>query len=139
MPLTGTLARSAAESPVWLCHGPDAPSAARDGWAALGARLLPCRLDGGRVDPGSVLGALGDAGLTRVFCEGGGQLAASLLAADLVDEIHVFSAGLALGAEGHPALGALGVERLDDAPRFTLVGVSDDGGDVAHVWRRAGV
>ncbi len=136
LPLMGQLARSARAVPVWICHGPDAPRETRDAWTGLGARLFACDLVGGRVDPGAALRALGDAGLTRVFCEGGGQLAASLLAADLVDECHVFTAGLAIGAEGHPALGALGLGRLSEAPRFHLVDSLVDGGDVHHVWRR---
>ena len=67
---------------------------------------------------------VGVAGLTRVFCEGGGGLAASLLAEDLVDELVGFTAGLALGAEGRPSLAAMGVSRLAEAPRFVLKEVS---------------
>ncbi len=137
LPLLGNLARTAQEVPVWICHGPDAGRDLLRAWEGLGARLVPCRLLAGRVDPAALLRALGEAGLTRVFCEGGGQLAASLLGADLVDELHVFTAGLTLGAEGHPGLGALGVERLAEAPRFTLVDSSVEGGDIHHVWRRS--
>lgn len=136
LPLMGQLARTAKEVPVWICHGPNAAPELLRTWEGLGARLIPCGLHGGRVAPVSLMTALGQAGLTRVFCEGGGQLAASLLAADMVDELHVFTAGLALGAEGHPGLGALGVERLAAAPRFQLVDVSVEGEDIRHVWRR---
>lgn len=83
------------------------------------------------------MAALGAAGLTRVFCEGGGMLAASLLSAGLVDEVIGFTAGLALGAEGHPSLGPLGVDRLDEAPRFALVETRAAGRDVMHRWRKA--
>ncbi|WP_323763338.1 bifunctional diaminohydroxyphosphoribosylaminopyrimidine deaminase/5-amino-6-(5-phosphoribosylamino)uracil reductase RibD [Marinovum sp.] len=136
LPLPGTLARTAGEVPVWLCHGPDAEPALRDAWDGLGARLLPCRLTGRQVDMGDVLQGLGAAGLTRVFCEGGGQLAASLLAAGLVDELICFTAGAVLGAEGQPAIGALGVERLAEAPRLQLAETRPVGGDVMSVWRR---
>lgn len=136
LPLTGHLARTAAEVPVWLCHGPDADPAPIDAWQGLGARLLPCAIVRGQVDVTSVLKALGAAGLTRVFCEGGGQLAGSLLAAGLVDELISFTAGLALGAEGQPSIGALGLERLAEAPRMDLAEVRRIGSDVAQVWRR---
>ncbi|MFW2543293.1 bifunctional diaminohydroxyphosphoribosylaminopyrimidine deaminase/5-amino-6-(5-phosphoribosylamino)uracil reductase RibD [Primorskyibacter sp. 2E107] len=136
LPLMGQLARTAQDVPVWVCHGPDADPQFLRTWEGLGARLLPCRVQGGRVDPASVLSALGKAGLTRIFCEGGGQLAASLLASDLVDELQVFSAGMTLGAEGHPGIGALGVERLSEAPRFQLVDFSVEGRDIRHIWRR---
>lgn len=137
LPLSGQLARTARDVPVWICHGPEARVEILEAWQGLGARLLPCSVVAGRVYPQDVFGALADAGLTRVFCEGGGQLAAALLAADLVDELHVFSAGLALGAEGYPALGALGVEVLAEAPRLSLVQSTQVGTDLHHVWKRS--
>lgn len=137
LPLMGQLARTARDNPVWVCHGPDVTAPLREAWAGLGAQLLPCAVTAGRVDPLAVLQALGAQGLTRVFCEGGGQLAAALLAADLVDELQVFGAGLALGAEGQPGLGALGIARLAEAPRFALRALEVIGGDTRQVWRRA--
>lgn len=137
LPLLGNLARTARDVPVWLCHGPDADPALHRMWEDLGARLLRCDVTAGQLDPRSVLQALGAAGLTRVFCEGGGALAASLLAADLVDELVVMNAGVAIGAEGLPALGALGLARLAEAPRFALREVQAVAGDVVHVWGRA--
>ncbi len=137
LPLMSRLARSAKEIPLWLAHGPAADPALHSAWEGIGARLFPCALSGGQLDLTSVLGALADAGLTRVFCEGGGGLAASLLAADLVDELVGFTAGLAIGAEGLPAIGALGLTNLQAAPRFTLAETRDLGGDVLHIWRRA--
>ena len=71
-----------------------------------------------------------------MFCEGGSALAASLLAADLVDELVGFSAGLVIGAEGLPAIGAMGLANLSEAARFDLVETRDLGGDVVHHWRR---
>ncbi|MBY6091805.1 bifunctional diaminohydroxyphosphoribosylaminopyrimidine deaminase/5-amino-6-(5-phosphoribosylamino)uracil reductase RibD [Maritimibacter alkaliphilus] len=137
LPLLGQLARTATEVPVWLCHGADADATLVRTWQGLGARLFSCALRDRQLDPAAVLQALGGAGLTRVFCEGGGALAASLLQADLVDELIVFSAGVALGAEGRPGLGALGIDRLAEAPRFTLRETRPLGGDVMHRWHRA--
>ncbi|MEM8633126.1 MAG: bifunctional diaminohydroxyphosphoribosylaminopyrimidine deaminase/5-amino-6-(5-phosphoribosylamino)uracil reductase RibD [Pseudomonadota bacterium] len=137
LPLNSALAATAKDTPVWLCHGPDAATDRRAAWEAAGARLI-------EVPPGqdrqlslaSLLGALGAAGLTRIFCEGGGIFAAALLNADLVDRLEVFQAGLTLGAEGTPALGALGVDRLTEAPRFRLARVSAIGPDVVQSWER---
>ncbi|MFZ5963698.1 bifunctional diaminohydroxyphosphoribosylaminopyrimidine deaminase/5-amino-6-(5-phosphoribosylamino)uracil reductase RibD [Thalassococcus sp. BH17M4-6] len=138
LPLMGQLARTAAQVPVWICHGPDAAPETRQAWQGLGAVLLPCRLAGRQVDAASVLQALGAAGLTRVFCEGGGTLAATLLAADLVDELVGFTAGLALGAEGQPSVGAMGIAKLAAATRFRLSETRAVGADVMHRWVRAG-
>lgn len=144
LPRNGRLAASpapgAGAGPLWLMHGNrpgDAKPEERDVWAGRGARLMPVAVArGGQLDPVEMLSALGAAGLTRVFCEGGGALAAALLNADLVDRLAVFSAGLALGAEGRPAVGALGVDALDEAPRFALTGTRAVAGDVLHLWRR---
>lgn len=136
LPLMGSLARTAKDIPVWLCHGTDVDPTLRKTWLGLGANLIPCAVSGGQLDPVSVVQGLGEAGLTRVFCEGGGALAAALLSADLVDELVGMTAGVAIGAEGLPALGALGLARLSEAPRFTLRESRAIGGDVVHVWRR---
>ncbi|KMW58342.1 Diaminohydroxyphosphoribosylaminopyrimidine deaminase [Candidatus Rhodobacter oscarellae] len=131
VPLSGALARTARDTPVWLCCGPSADPALQRAWEDLGARVFVVPVGtGGQVAPREALQALGEAGITRVFCEGGGALAASLLQADLVDRLEVFSAGLALGAEGRPSLGALGVDRLAEAPRFNLLGTEAVGRDV---------
>jgi diaminohydroxyphosphoribosylaminopyrimidine deaminase/5-amino-6-(5-phosphoribosylamino)uracil reductase len=105
-------------------------------WKGFGAKLLPCALTGRQIDPVSVCEALGGQGLTRVFCEGGGALAASLLSAGLVDELVGFTAGFAVGAEGLPSVGAMGISSLDEAERFALAEVRQVGGDVMHRWVR---
>lgn len=136
LPLMSTLARTAKEIPLWIAHGPGVDVTLQKTWQDLGAELLPCALDRMHVSPASVMQALGARGITRVFCEGGGALAASLLSADLVDELITFAAGVTLGAEGHPAIGAMGISRLRDAPRFDLVDLRQIGADTMSVWHR---
>ncbi|NQY61032.1 MAG: bifunctional diaminohydroxyphosphoribosylaminopyrimidine deaminase/5-amino-6-(5-phosphoribosylamino)uracil reductase RibD [Cognatishimia sp.] len=131
-----TLARTARDVPVWLLHGPDVQADAAKAWQKAGAKLIPCDLRGAQLDPASLLRTLGAQGLTRVYCEGGGSLAASLLQAGLVDQLIVFTAGLALGAEGHPGIGALGVQAMSEAPRLQLVAQDRVGQDIMSVWRR---
>ena len=135
IPLDSTLARTAEEVPVWLIHGDRAPDGVVAAWEGLGARCIAVPVVLGRIDVAAALAALGEAGLTRVFCEGGGGLAASLLAEGLVDEYVGFTAGIALGAEGWPSIAAMGVGALADAPRLELVELRDIGGDVLHRWR----
>lgn len=135
----GRLAREIAAAPLWLLHDPAATPPARAAfWQAAGARLLPVPTGaGGALDPAAMLATLGAEGVTRVLCEGGGRLAAALLAAGLVDRLAVFAAGLALGAEGRPAIGPLGLEALAAAPRFRLAGVEAVGPDILSHWERA--
>ena len=99
--------------------------------------MLPAEVEGAHLSANAILQALGNQGLTRVFCEGGGALAASLLAADLVDELVTFTAGMIMGAEGYPAIGAMGLEQLSDAPRFVMSDQQVAGDDMMCVWRKA--
>ena len=135
LPMDGQLARTASEVPVWLCHGRDAPPDIARAWSDRGARLFSVQEgDDHLLDPVAALRALGEAGLTRILCEGGGKLAASLIVAGLVDEVVVFSAGLALGAEGWPMLGEMDLERLAEAPRFGLVETRPANTDALIRW-----
>lgn len=136
LPLMGQLARTAAEVPVVVCHGDDADRTLAQTWRELGATLLPCDSRAGQLDPKDILRQLAHHGLTRVFCEGGSALAASLIEADLVDEIAGFTAGLMIGAEGLPGIGALGLEQLSLARRYRLVATRAIGPDTLHLWRR---
>ena len=131
LPKSCNLTRTAVEIPVFLCHS--ATSDVSD-WVAAGVRSIPLA-DG--TDCTEALTALGEFGLTRVYCEGGGKLAASLLQAGLVDHLVLFTAGKVIGADGRAGLGDLGLERLADAPQFTLVSSETIGPDVMTVWRKA--
>ncbi len=136
LPEHGRLAASVTQAPLWLLHGADAPPQRRAAWEARGATCVTVPVANGTLDPAAMLAALGARGLTRVFCEGGGQFAAALLHAGLVDRLVAFTAGIALGAEGWPALSALGIDRLADAPGFALRESRAVGGDVMSLWER---
>jgi diaminohydroxyphosphoribosylaminopyrimidine deaminase/5-amino-6-(5-phosphoribosylamino)uracil reductase len=136
IPLGSRLARTAGTTPLVVCHGPEAPTDLVQAWKNLGAQMLVCRVEGRQLDMADVLQQLGLYGFTRVFCEGGSAIAASLLSADLVDHLVGFTAGLTIGAEGLPGVGAMGLARLDHAARFDLVGTQAVGPDVLHRWVR---
>ena len=133
LPLTSQMFATTNDAPVYLCHGPADASA----FVRQGAVSLPSKLIDGRVDVRDALAQLADRGVTRVFCEGGGGLAASLLDAGLVDRLEVFQAGKAIGADGIPGVAAFGVTTLAAAPCFKLVGTRAIGGDVLTSWDRA--
>jgi diaminohydroxyphosphoribosylaminopyrimidine deaminase/5-amino-6-(5-phosphoribosylamino)uracil reductase len=90
----------------------------------------------GRVDVAAAARALGERGLTCVLMEGGGQVAAAFLKAGLVDRISSYRAGLVLGGDGRSAVGELGFNRLDFAPRFNLVSARPLAGDTLETWAR---
>ncbi|MDP3959680.1 MAG: bifunctional diaminohydroxyphosphoribosylaminopyrimidine deaminase/5-amino-6-(5-phosphoribosylamino)uracil reductase RibD [Pseudorhodobacter sp.] len=133
---TSRLGCSAGADPVWLCHTDAAPATARAAWAATGARTIKCAASpDSHVDLRDALQQLAARGLTRILCEGGATLAAALIRARLVDELVLFSAGALIGAEGHPALGHLGLSALAEAPRLQLLSQQTVGTDTLSRWR----
>jgi diaminohydroxyphosphoribosylaminopyrimidine deaminase/5-amino-6-(5-phosphoribosylamino)uracil reductase len=130
------LVRSAAVRPLWILHGMAADPTRAAALTAAGADLIAV---GGGQDAGlnlaEALQVLGTRGLTRLLCEGGGRLAASILRARLADEVCWFTAGAAIGVEGAPSIAAMNLVRLADAPRLRLVETELLGNDVLTVWR----
>lgn len=136
LPQKSALTESIDAAPLWLCHGPEAPQERIEAFTNLRATCISAPKLGRFLQISNLLGVLAERGLTRIFCEGGSALAASLLQADLVDHLVGMTAGMALGAEGLPAIGALGLEALAEAPRFDLVQSMALGGDICHIWER---
>lgn len=118
-------------APLWHLHG--AGGAVPD---AVEAIAVP--EGAGGLDLTAALRLLAERGITRVLCEGGGRLAANLLAAGLVDRLELHQAGLVLGGDGIPAVGALGLDALALAPRFCLTRVRRAGPDLLSSWTAEG-
>jgi diaminohydroxyphosphoribosylaminopyrimidine deaminase / 5-amino-6-(5-phosphoribosylamino)uracil reductase len=129
------LGRTARETPVWLLHSAAAPDAARKAWEATGATLIETAEIDGHLDLTAALQALAAKGLTRILSEGGGTIAAALVKVGLVDELAMFSGGVLIGAEGHPALGPLALAALADASRPRLLAAQALGVDVFSSWQ----
>ena len=89
------------------------------------------------IDAESALAVMLRHGIERVLCEGGGLLAASLVAAEVVDRVEWFRAPIVLGAEGRPGVAALALSRLADAPRFKRVALRELGPDIWESYERA--
>jgi len=101
---------------------------------AAGVRVLTVpALGEDRPELASVVRALAAEGLSRLFVEGGGQVAASFLRCGLVDALEWFRAPLLIGGEGRPAVGALALSALSGAPRFKRIDVQALGPDI---WER---
>lgn len=131
-PTTSILAKTAGKTATWLCHGPKADTQI---WEQTSAKLICCEMTKGQVDLNDALTKLAEAGLTRIFVEGGGKLAASFLRAGLVDQLLTFNAGVAIGGDGRAQLGPLGIDILANAPKFTLIESRCLGQDVLNTWQ----
>lgn len=133
--LTGQLARSAADQPLWLMHGPSADAPRIGTWRDLGAICHQVSTgEFGRLDLKSVLQKLAKEGLTRVLCEGGGKLSAALIAAEMVDELQIITAGKVIGGDGIPNVAGFGLQNLADAPAFLRVETRPLGDDLLTRW-----
>jgi len=129
------LARTAERRPVWLVCTAKAPAERREALTAKGVEVMEVHAGpDGRVDVSSAIVALGRRGIMQLLVEGGGEAAAAFLKAGLVDRLSVFRGGRLLGADSRSAVAALGLEKLDFAPRFTLVSSRIAGGDTLESW-----
>jgi diaminohydroxyphosphoribosylaminopyrimidine deaminase/5-amino-6-(5-phosphoribosylamino)uracil reductase len=132
------LALTANTTPVWLLCTRNAPVTAREALQAKGIQVIEVASNAqGQVDIVTAARTLGERRLTRVLIEGGGEVAAAFLKASLVDRLTCYQAGLLMGADSRSAVAPLGLEKLDFAPRFTLVSSRPLGGDVVETWHRA--
>ena len=114
VPVTARLLTGAGASRTWVVCRAGARGIRRLR-ETVGRVLEVPSTSGGHVDLGRAFQLLAEQGLTRVLVEGGGGLAAALLRADLVDEVHWMLAPILLGADGKPGLGPLELTRLADA------------------------
>ena len=128
------LITSAKEIPLWICHAKESEFSKL---SKTGAISIACKHKNGGIDLQDAMENLAKNGLTRILCEGGGKLAASLLNENLVDELIVMQAGLVIGKEGTAAISGLGIDALVDAPNFDMLETKRIGNDVLSIWSRA--
>ena len=115
----------------------DGDSARRKALDDAGARTEGIARGPVGIDAEAALSVMLGHGIKRVLCEGGGQLAASLIAAEVVDRVEWFRAPIVLGAEGRPGVAALALGSLAAAPRFKRVALRELGPDIWESYERA--
>jgi diaminohydroxyphosphoribosylaminopyrimidine deaminase/5-amino-6-(5-phosphoribosylamino)uracil reductase len=101
---------------TWVLCGSKAGVRRRRVLEDLGARLLEAPTRAGKLDLKRAAARLAREGLTEVLVEGGGGLAAALLRARLIDELHWFVAPRLLGGDGRASVGDLGLKSLVESP-----------------------
>lgn len=97
---------------------------------AAGVDVLALPVGERGLDLAALLAALHGRGVHSVLLEGGAHLAASAVAADLVDEVVAHIAPALLGA-GSPVLADAGITTITEALRLTTTDVARLGDDVA--------
>jgi diaminohydroxyphosphoribosylaminopyrimidine deaminase / 5-amino-6-(5-phosphoribosylamino)uracil reductase len=136
-PLTCRLIATARETPTWLLTRAGGAPDRRFAMEAAGATVIEVVPGAPGVDLLQGFQTMAQRGITRVLVEGGAQLAAALLRADLVDRIAWFHAPGVMGGDGWPAAQAFGVTSLAAMPRFVRFNATAVGDDTLTELRRA--
>jgi diaminohydroxyphosphoribosylaminopyrimidine deaminase/5-amino-6-(5-phosphoribosylamino)uracil reductase len=120
LPLSSRLVQTAQEVPTWILTGNDSSESAEQALVDAGCVIVrvPNSAEG-RVDMGAALRLLASQGMVSLLVEGGAELAGSLLATRLADELHAFIAPILLGPRGRPgAVDWAGPDTPTEAPRI---------------------
>jgi diaminohydroxyphosphoribosylaminopyrimidine deaminase/5-amino-6-(5-phosphoribosylamino)uracil reductase len=135
LPISARIAQTAREVPTWVVCSTDASSSNESALGELGVEVLraPASAEG-RIDALAALKMLASRGVVTVMVEGGAELAGSLLAAAIIDELHCFIAPILLGPRGRPgAVDWAGPATPGEAPCIAEPQWEVCGLD-AHVW-----
>ena len=121
LPPHARLVESAADVPTLVLCSVDAPSSNEEALVTRGVEVLRApSSEEGRIDPQAALRLLASRGIVTLMVEGGAELAGSILAGRLCDELHAFIAPSLLGPRGRPgAVDWAGPETPAEAPRIS--------------------
>jgi diaminohydroxyphosphoribosylaminopyrimidine deaminase / 5-amino-6-(5-phosphoribosylamino)uracil reductase len=136
LPEATALVRSAQATPVWVVAGPAAGEAGERQLHEHGVEVLRCGATAGRIDLAATLRLIAGRGITRLMVEGGPTIAASLIAADLIDEAAILRAPVSIGSGGIDALEGMPLSALTASPRFTSRGIEAVGADSLETFER---
>jgi diaminohydroxyphosphoribosylaminopyrimidine deaminase/5-amino-6-(5-phosphoribosylamino)uracil reductase len=124
----------ARDVPTWILTTIGASVEAEKALVERGVEVLRVSSDPtGRVALAEALQRLGTRGMTRIFCEGGPDLADALAQADLVDELVLVTGRSARGEGDVPALGLALQEKMDD---LRLIADEQIGSDLFMFWEK---
>jgi diaminohydroxyphosphoribosylaminopyrimidine deaminase / 5-amino-6-(5-phosphoribosylamino)uracil reductase len=120
IPLGSTVVTTAAEVPTCVVTTPNSSVKAEEALAERGVNVVRVAANTqGRCDMKAALRALAQREVVSVLCEGGAELAGSLLADQLAEELHFFIAPVLLGPRGRPcAVDWAGPDDVSAAPRL---------------------
>jgi diaminohydroxyphosphoribosylaminopyrimidine deaminase/5-amino-6-(5-phosphoribosylamino)uracil reductase len=114
LPLATSVAATVRETPTWVFGSIKASPIAEEILQQKGCKVFRVEESNGELDLHQVLKKLADEGITRMMVEGGPKVAASFVAAGLVDE--------AVLLRGDKSIGADGIDPLEGMPLGALTG-----------------
>jgi diaminohydroxyphosphoribosylaminopyrimidine deaminase/5-amino-6-(5-phosphoribosylamino)uracil reductase len=135
IPLATSVVATVRDTPTWLFASTKASTIAEEVLQQKGCKVLRVGDVEGRLDLGAVLKVLAGEGITRLMVEGGPTVAASFIAADLVDA--------AVLLRGEKTIGETGIAPLEGMALATLTahlnscGREQLGADTLETFARA--
>jgi diaminohydroxyphosphoribosylaminopyrimidine deaminase / 5-amino-6-(5-phosphoribosylamino)uracil reductase len=125
----------AGDGDVIIATTDQAPATTKASWKRSGAEVMTLARGPGGVDIQSLLMALGQRGCLDLYCEGGAELATTLLREGLVDQLEIHYGPKLIGRDG-VRIGDLGVQSMGDARAWRTISVEQVGGDVIVTLER---
>lgn len=133
-PLDSALIKSAADENVLLICGSSQSETHISRFSDQGVGLIQLDSKERYFEPKAILKALAKRGITRIYIEGGGHTLTPFIKARLMDYLIWFRAGCLIGGDGLPAFQALGLENIEDMPKFDLKHSESVGEDILEIW-----
>jgi len=135
LPLATSVAATVRETPTWVFGSSKASALAEEILQQKGCKVFRVDSSNGQLDLDQVLKTLAGQGITRLMVEGGPKVAASFVAAGLVDEAVLLRGDKNIGAGGIDPLEGLTLDALTN--NMTSDGTEKLGGDVLESYQRA--
>jgi diaminohydroxyphosphoribosylaminopyrimidine deaminase/5-amino-6-(5-phosphoribosylamino)uracil reductase len=136
LPRDSNLVASAREVPLIVAAGPAAPDEQKAQLREAGVRVVEVNEGPAGIDLDQLLEMLAAEGLTRVLVEGGANVASSLVAGDLADEVVIFRAAVVVGPTGVRALGNYALSAIERSPRYRQIEAAIVGDDQMRRYLR---
>jgi diaminohydroxyphosphoribosylaminopyrimidine deaminase/5-amino-6-(5-phosphoribosylamino)uracil reductase len=135
IPLSLSVMSTARDTPTWVFTSHKASPIAEDILQQRGASVFRVEEQNGRLDLEAVLKVLAEQGITRLMVEGGPTVAASFVAAGLVDDVVLLRAGKIIGETGIDALEGMPFAKLTEG--MTSRGVEQVGADTLETFEHS--
>jgi diaminohydroxyphosphoribosylaminopyrimidine deaminase/5-amino-6-(5-phosphoribosylamino)uracil reductase len=135
LPLATSVVATVRETPTWVFASRKPSAIAEEILQQRGCKVFRVGDDNGRLDLDQVLKVLAGEGITRLMVEGGPTVAASFVAADLVDEAVLLRGEKTIGADGIEPLEGMALEALSE--RLHSRGSEQLGSDTLETFERA--
>ena len=134
VPLATSVVATVHETPTWVFASRKASRMAEEILQHKGCKVFRVDDEDGRLDLDAVLKTLGGEGITRLIVEGGPRLAASLVAADLVDEAVLIYSEKLIGDDGIAPLEGMALDVLTS--RLHVRNSEQIGADSLEIFER---